>query len=222
MKRILEPELMVDDAQALAYARADFEEPHSNFISLFKESFPKEEINGFVLDLGCGPGDITFRFARAYPQCFIHGVDGAEAMLNCGRNLLSRADDIRNRVELLQGVLPEARLPRTEYDVIISNSLLHHLHNPQVLWETVRQYACMHALVFVMDLKRPASLDEAKKLKEKYSNKEPEILQHDFYHSLLAAFEIAEVEQQLEEVGLEGLSVKEVSDRHFVVWGRYS
>ena len=36
MKRIPEPEFMCDKKQASAYARADFEAPHSNFIDLLK------------------------------------------------------------------------------------------------------------------------------------------------------------------------------------------
>src|SRR5690349_165975 len=37
VQRILEPELMLDPAQAQAYASADFEEPHSRFITLLRE-----------------------------------------------------------------------------------------------------------------------------------------------------------------------------------------
>ena len=38
MQRIPEPELMTDEGQAIAYANADFEEPHNHFIKLLKES----------------------------------------------------------------------------------------------------------------------------------------------------------------------------------------
>ncbi|HET9234400.1 MAG TPA: SAM-dependent methyltransferase, partial [Candidatus Eisenbacteria bacterium] len=58
MERIPEPELMTEDEQARAYAQADFEEAHSRFIALFRETFP-EVSEGTALDLGCGPGDIT-------------------------------------------------------------------------------------------------------------------------------------------------------------------
>ncbi len=47
----------------------------------------------------------------------------------------------------------------------------------------------------------------------------PEILKKDFYNSLCASFEPAEVEQQLSNTGLTGLSVKIVSDRHLIVYG---
>jgi len=66
MKRVPEPELMDDPEQALAYGRADFEEPHSNFIKLLEEHYSFPGRIGTVLDMGCGTGDITFRVGRAF------------------------------------------------------------------------------------------------------------------------------------------------------------
>lgn len=220
MERIREPELMDNDEQAIAYAQADFAEPHNTFITLFREIFGSVGIKGYVLDLGCGPGDISFRFARAYPDCIIHGIDGAEAMIRCGRRLLQDAHDIRDRVELREGILPEAILPRRKYDVIISNSLLHHLRDPLVLWEAVKRYAERGAPIFVVDLRRPVSIEEAYTLTETYSREEPEILKRDFYNSLLAAFEVDEIKDQLREAGTAYLDVRETGDRHVRISGR--
>jgi len=126
VKRIPEPELMNEPEQALAYARADFEEPHNQFIELFKNRFPEEKIDGYVLDLGCGPADVTIRFARAYPKCLIHGIDGAENMLKHGRDAIA-SQGLESQIDLYCGCLPGAKSPRSSYDIIISNSLLHHL-----------------------------------------------------------------------------------------------
>ena len=157
MDRIHEPELMDGVAQALAYANADFEEAHSRFVAVFDETFPTREARGYVFDLGCDPGDITFRFARAHPECVVHGVDGSESMLSCGRPILEDDEALAERVELILGRSPDARLPRSQYDAVISNSLLHHLHDPSVLWETVNRCAAPGAPVFIMDLKRNVS-----------------------------------------------------------------
>lgn len=219
MDRILEPLLMEDDEQARAYAEADFEEPNSLFVSLFGEFFGHRDLRDYVVDLGCGPGDIPVRFARAYPHCIVHGVDGSAAMIRYGKKILAEAYDVRDRVKLILGVLPGAVLPRATYDVVISNSLLHHLSQPQVLWEAARHYAGPGAPAFIMDLKRPRSPREARELVETHSANEPEILKRDFYNSLLAAFEPDEIENQLKEAGLDHLSVKVVSDRHVVVVG---
>jgi SAM-dependent methyltransferase len=219
MERIPEPELMEDEEQALAYAHADFEDAHSRFIEVFNEHFGSHEMSGYVLDLGCGPGDITFRFARAYPNCRLHGVDGSEAMLRAGKLILANYQDVESRVALVQGFLPDADLPRPAYDAIISNSLLHHLHAPEVLWRTVHRYAEPGAPIFIMDLKRPDTKEEARELVETYSGDEPEVLKKDFYNSLLAAFEPKEIQDQLEETGLGHLSIRQISDRHITISG---
>ena len=220
MLRILEPELMEYPAQAVAYADADFEQPHSDFIRRFRESFPSFEVAGEVIDLGCGPGDIAIRFARAYHGCVVHGVDGSAAMLRAGDRLLEQAGDVRDRVRLIKGRLPDAVMPVARYRVVISNSLLHQLHDPLRLWRSVLKFAAPGAAVFVMDLRRPASLEEAERLTAKYVSGEPEVLQRDFLNSLLAAFEPEEVGVQLAEAGLSHLEVSPVGDRHLIVAGR--
>ena len=219
MDRIRESELMEEEIQVRAYAEADFEDAHSRFIALFQDMFGHKGINGYVLDLGCGHGDISVRFARAYPKCIVHGVDGSTAMIRYGNKILRDACDISNRVELIHGRLPEAVLPRKKYDIIMSNSLLHHLSNPQVLYQVIQRYATSGAPLFIMDLKRPKTIDEARVLVETYAANEPEVLKRDFYNSLLAAFEVEEIRKQLKAVKLEHLSVKIASDRHVVIGG---
>ena len=219
MKRIPEVELMLGEEQARAYARGNFEEPHSRFIELFQERFPADSIEGYLLDLGCGPADISLRFARRYARCRVHGVDGSEAMLNFGRQAI-RIQQLQGRIELIKGLLPIRELPRDRYDFVISNSLLHHLKEPQVLWDSIGQFAGPDAPVFVMDLMRPETEAQARELTRLYAADEPEILQRDFYQSLLAAYRGEEVRAQLEQVGLDHFSLELVSDRHFIVWGR--
>ncbi len=218
MERIPEPELMDDPEQALAYARADFSEPHQFFIDCFRRVFPQLKVEGIVLDLGCGPADVTIRFADAWPDCLVHGLDGADAMLEQGRQRL-RELYCRTRIELFQVQLPRERAPLSRYDVIISNSLLHHLHDPAVMWNTVKQYARPGAPVFVMDLQRPEDQQQARHLVQQYAAKEAPVLQRDFYHSLCAAFTPEEVAQQLQQAGLDQLAVESVSDRHLIVHG---
>lgn len=220
VERVLEPQLMEENEQARAYAYADFSEAHNAFVARLKDTFAEEDMGRYVLDLGCGPGDVSIRFARAYPSCIVHGVDGSAAMLKYGDSLLEAAPDVRHRVELVRGMLPDAALPRDEYDSIISNSLLHHLPDPQVMWRSVTRYARQGAPISIMDLTRPASEQETRGLVETYSSEEPKVLQRDFYNSLLAAFTIDEIKEQLSAADLGGLAIEQISDRHVVISGR--
>lgn len=212
-----EPELMLDPDQARAYAEADFAAPHEGFVDAFAEAFPGP-VNGPVLDLGCGPGDVSLRFAARYPGCEVDGLDGAPAMLAAGDALMAD-HPAAPRVYLAEGCLPEARGPRAPYATIISNSLLHHLHDPTVLWAAICRDGAPGAAVFVMDLRRPDSAEAAKTLVAEYAANDPPVLRRDFEHSLHAAFTPEEVREQLAAAGLDGFTVRATSDRHMIIFG---
>lgn len=220
MERVPEPELMDDEAQARAYAEADFAEPNSRFVALFATHVGALPPGAAALDLGCGPGDISLRLAEAWPALEVHALDGSAAMLAFAHAALAARPVLAARVRFLQGMVPGAELPRSRYEAVVSNSLLHHLHDPQALWKTVHAHAAPGASVLVMDLARPADEATARALVEEYAAGEPEVLRRDFYNSLLAAFEPAEVRAQLAQAGLSGLRVEMVSDRHLLVHGR--
>ncbi|MCU0735815.1 MAG: class I SAM-dependent methyltransferase [Methylotetracoccus sp.] len=219
MDRIPEPDLMDDPAQAEAYHRADFTEAHEHFVTLFRQLFEAGSWAGPVLDLGCGTADVTRRFARVFDDQPIHGVDGAEAMLRLGREMLEW-EGLNCRVELFCRYLPVDQLPEPRYGAVISNSLLHHLQDPLTLWSVIRRFAAPGAPILVMDLLRPATSERAAELVALHAAGEAEILRRDFFNSLCAAYRPHEVEQQIREAGLEGIDVTTVSDRHWIAWGR--
>ncbi len=208
---------MSDPAQARAYAEADFSEPHEHFIELFRERFGSHPVRT-VLDLGCGPGDICRRFARWFPDCTLHAVDASMPMLELGRKA-DLAAGLEQRIEYFNAYLPDADLPETSYSTIISNSLLHHLESPATLWTTVQRFGQNNTNIFIMDLLRPVSTEAAEQLVARYASEEPPILKKDFFNSLLAAYNQAEIASQLAASGLEKLKFEIISDRHFIVWG---
>lgn len=216
MERIPEPELMEDPEQARAYALADFSEPHDAFIRHFQRLF-QDFAHGRVLDLGCGAADVTIRFARAYPRATLEGVDGAEPMLQLGREAVALAG-LDSRIVLRPLRLPAAAL-NGGYDAVISNSLLHHLARPATLWQAVASAARPGAPILVMDLLRPLSRDAALGLVHLHAGDAGPVLACDFFKSLLAAYRPDEVTEQLRTAGLTGLDVEVVSDRHWLVWG---
>jgi len=219
MQRITEEELMDDPGQALAYSQADFSATHGARLQMFRSLFPALTLTGPVLDLGCGSGDVLLRFARAYPGTQFLGVDGARAMLQLAQRAIDAEPGLSDRVQLQYGIIPQCVLPDRRWQLVMSHSLLHQLHDPQVLWRTI---ACMRGsgcAVFVADLRRPDSEREAQRLVQANSGKEPEILRRDFFNSLCAAFEPDEVRTQLAAAGLAQLQVREQEPFHLSVSG---
>jgi ubiquinone/menaquinone biosynthesis C-methylase UbiE len=217
VKRFPEPELMEDDLQAEAYAKADFVEPNCLFCeNLLSRLHPPERAR--VVDLGCGPADIPVRLARARPSWILDVVDGSPAMLRHARERIEN-EGLSGRIRTHCQVVPAPALRQAAYDIVISNSLLHHMPEPGVFWKEIVRLARTGGMVAVMDLMRPASRAVARALVERYSGAEPEVLKRDFFASLLAAFTPREVEEQLRQCDIGNLKVEIISDRHLFAFG---
>lgn len=172
-----------------------------------------------MADLGCGPGDITFRMLLQYPGWTLTGLDAGPNMLRLAQERLAR-EELGDRTRFQLCHLPDPNLPAASFDAVISNSLLHHLPQAQILWQSVCQLARPGAAIQVMDLMRPDSEAEARQLVDLHTPDAPDILRDDFYNSLLAAYTPREVSQQLLAAGLGRLKIEIVSDRHWIVHGR--
>lgn len=219
VQRTCEPELMDERVQALAYGAADFSASDQAFVDRLGELFPGG-LGDKLLDLGCGPGNISFRLAERFSSASLVAIDGAAAMLELAHQTLAGLPSERaGRIRFVQAVLPDQSLPGG-FSGLLSNSLLHHLHDPQVLWRAVGQLAAPGAAIYIKDLRRPASPEAALALRERYLGQAPAVLQQDYIASLHAAFTPAEVAAQLQQAGLAGLQVAALEDRYLEVWGR--
>ena len=114
----------------------------------------------------------------------------------------------------IPGPPPDAR----SFDAVLSKDLLHHLPDPQVLWNEVKRVGRPGAAVYVMDLVRPESPEAARAMVQDGAGSEDPILQRDFYNSLLAAFTLEEVRQQLRDAEL-ALTVALAGPRHMLIKG---
>ena len=217
MDRIPEPELMDGVEQAAAYAAADFADANSLFVDLVRRCFPHHSPR-HIIDLGCGPGDILVRLAREWPEAGVTGVDGADAMLAHARTAVADAG-IGARTLLLSERLQALSLSH-RFDTIVSNSLLHHLADPDLLWRRIQDLGSTGAAVLVMDLVRPDDEAQARVWVRRYAEGAPEVLRQDFYHSLRAAYRPEEIRHQLRRAGLGHFIVERASDRHIAIYGR--
>ncbi len=215
MDRILEPEVMDDEQQAIAYAAADFSSSNQAFVDGLLDACPRELQT--VLDLGCGPGDIPIRLARAEPLAHITAVDASDVMVTLAEKAVAAAG-LTSRIHCVLGRIPGLPFCGTHFDAIVSKDLLHHLPDPMALWEEVQRLTQAGTLVYVMDLYRPETLEVARQIVEAVSSDESEILKRDFFNSLLAAFTPDEVRAQLRRAGLT-LDVEVVSERHMRIAG---
>lgn len=217
MQRVPEKEVMDDWDNVRAYAEEDFSESDALFLNTYLECYPFVGQPRKILDLGCGPAVLTVKMAARLHGCQFDAVDASQAMLKYAEQNIALAD-LRQRIRVQQVYLPGV-MPANDYDVVISNSLLHHLHSAADLWQTIRQCTGVSAYVHVMDLFRPRDESHLQDIVQRYAVDAPEVLKTDFTNSLRAAYTVDEIKQTLAEQRLDHLSVREISDRHLLVTG---
>ena len=215
MERVLEPELMDDEQQSIAYAKADFSTSDQWYVDHLMMDFPEHLLE--VIDIGCGPAGVIIRLARAKPDIHITGVDGSGPMIKLARQAVQVAG-LEKQISPTQGYVPGLPLEEHSYNAVISKDFLHHLPDPSALWHEVKRLGKPGAAVYVMDLFRPQTPDDAMRIVEEVSANEDPILKRDFYNSLCAAFSVEEIQEQLKRAGLD-LQVAPISERQLVIKG---
>jgi SAM-dependent methyltransferase len=250
MPRQPEPELMDDASEATEYAEADFSQVNQAFVDRLLELVggtgvavvsaarragvsaarragvsPASRIaSAFaiqprVLDLGTGPADIPIRVARARAGWQITAIDAAPAMLELAQKAIHAAG-LQDSIRLLLADAKSLPLADAAFDIIFSNSILHHVADPDAFWRQVRRLAKPGALILLRDLARPATPDQARQIVQEHAGSESPVLQQEYLRSLLAAYTVPEVIAQLATAHLPDLQVRMVTDRHLDVWGR--
>jgi len=218
VQRVPEPEVMDGGDEAKAYEQADFAEVNEAFVDRVV-ALGGQLTLARAVDLGAGPADIAVRLLRRRPDWRVTALDAAAAMFALAQQRLA-SEPLGERIDL---VLADAKaLPFADraFDLIISNSIIHHLNEPELVWSEVKRIARPGAVVFFRDLSRPESSGQALQIVETYSGDESDLLKKLFYDSLLAAYTPDEVRRQLAAVNLTTLQVESSSDRHWDVFGR--
>lgn len=229
MERICEPELMDDPEQARVYAEADFAASDAALVERIITLAAPQGLGSRVVDLGCGPGNISWRLAERCPASELIGLDGAATMLAIAEQRRAAAPE---RWPLLRFRCLSLPLAEADWDglagscsAIVSNSLLHHLHDPALLWSAVQRLAAPGALVHIHDLRRPEDPAALEALVQRHASDCDPLLRRDYAASLRAAFRLEEVQEQLRLAGLAtagrtGLRVEAREDRYLEVQGR--
>ena len=198
--------------QARSYASADFAGANKLFLDMLQKRV-KVTAQTKLLDIGCGDGEILIQIHNML-QCNITALDGSKCMLD-ELNQKLKIHNI-NDVVVVNEKLETNSLLNKSFDLIISNSVLHHVKSPSLFWENVIDLTKPGGFIAVMDLFRPETESSLIKTLKTYGGNDPVLLK-DFENSLRAAYTIDEVHEQLLKSRAITYHVKPISDRHFFV-----
>jgi ubiquinone/menaquinone biosynthesis C-methylase UbiE len=218
LERVLEPEVMDSELDAHEYATFDNSVVNDEFVTRALELAPP---GGYVLDVGTGPGDIAVLFASRAPALRFLAIDLGEHMLGLARRNVVSAG-LADRVEIARLDAKATSRPAGSFDMVISNSLVHHIPDPEELFRELRRVARPGAGLFIKDLHRPASASELRALVDKYAAGCTPYQTQTFLDSLHAALTVDEVTAMLRRLGWDDVQAYRCSDRHWCIERRAS
>lgn len=218
MKRVLEPEVMDTWEESVAYDAMDFTEVNSAFAEEAAQLAPE---SARVLDAGTGPARIPILMCQRCPQWHVTGIDLSRNMLKLGARHVAKAE-LGDRVRLDCADAKQMPYRDSQFDLVVSNSIVHHLSDPMPFFRELRRVLKPEGGVFLRDLFRPkdeATVDRlVASIGGDYDDRQTQL----FRDSLCAAFTVEEVAAMLDEAGLDGVGVYASSDRHWTAkrtWG---
>ncbi|MEG4010605.1 MULTISPECIES: methyltransferase domain-containing protein [unclassified Microcoleus] len=211
MQRVLEPEVMDSWEEAVEYDSMDFTEVNAAFAKSAIELGP---MSGKILDAGTGTARIPIAIAQMRPAWELTCIDMSANMLKLGLENVSEAN-VRSQISLELIDAKAMPYPDSYFDMVISNSIIHHLPDPLPFLREVRRVLKPNGAIFLRDLFRPEDEAIRDNLVEMYAGDCNSHQKQLFSDSLHAAFTLAEIQTMMETAGLEGVRIYESSDRHW-------
>tara|TARA_S200000501_G_scaffold167438_1_gene157785 strand:- start:287 stop:982 length:696 start_codon:yes stop_codon:yes gene_type:complete len=230
MERTVEPELMEGKEQVLSYSKADFSEGENNFINQINYYLIKNNINlnekELIVDLGCGPGNISEKLSIKWPKAMVVGIDGSKEMIRIAE-LNKKNSSNRNGFKNLNYICADIKKIKPieiflgkKISLLVSNSLIHHITHLDDFFNCIQRLSSNFTINFHKDLKRPYNEKLALELKEKCAEKNNHILTNDYYYSLKASYTLKELKNYIFENKINSLEVFEESDQYLVIYGK--
>lgn len=220
LDRILEPEVMDTEEDANEYAAFNHSIVNSEFVSQAIQ-FAPIYYNGKVIDIGTGPGDIAILLAQRMTALHVVAIDLGEHMLKMATDNVVNAN-LSDRVEILKLDAKATGFAPASFDMVICNSLVHHIPDPLSLFAEIKRITKPGAGIFIKDLKRPETKAELQYLVDTYAAGCSPYQRRIFGDSLHAALTAEEVKDMCDMVGLTDVKVEVCSDRHWSISRRYS
>lgn len=214
--RVLEPEVMDSEAEAVDYDAMDHSEVNRKFVDDFVATRP---LAGEILDLGTGTAQIPIELCRRGPQWRVLAIDLAESMLRVARTNVANAGlggQIElSRIDAKQLPYPDGTSNAGRFAAVISNSIVHHIPEPFGMLAELCRVVRPGGTIFVRDLMRPVDDATVNRLVATYAAGANDHQRQMFDDSLRAALSLDEMRLLVKRLGFEPTTVQATSDRHW-------
>lgn len=225
LERRLEPEVMDTSEDAHDYDTMD----HSTVNRVFVDDFLAfARANGFdarladqrqpprLLDVGTGTALIPIELCSRRVACQIIAIDLAAEMLKLADLNIANAG-FASSIQTQRADAKQMPYATGSFDAVISNSIVHHIPEPNAVFAEMARVLQRGGLLFVRDLLRPKSRSEVDQFVTTYAGRENAHSQQLFRDSLHAALSLDEVREIAIAHGIRATSIAQTSDRHWTL-----
>lgn len=223
LPRTLEPEIMDTAEEASDYDAMDHASVNARFVDdLLAQvsSLTGRDLLDWptcrLLDAGTGTALIPLELIGRGFSGTIVAVDAAAEMLKVARERVAEAD-AGDQIELVQQDCKALAFPDASFDLVMSNSIVHHIPEPPLVFSEAWRVLKPGGILFMRDLLRPDSAETVERLVTLYAGNEPLHSRQLFRQSLHAALTIEEVEQSLAGIAERPELLAPTSDRHWTL-----
>ncbi|MEZ6061263.1 MAG: class I SAM-dependent methyltransferase [Planctomycetaceae bacterium] len=222
--RVTEPEVMDTAEEAAAYDSMDHAAVNQCFVDDFLKFLQHRapalrKTSPTVLDLGTGTALIPIQLRRDWPDCGpIAACDLSTEMLKLAQRNIESAN---SSGQVLPLFFDAKQMPVRDHscDVVISNSIVHHIPEPALVFREIARVAKGGAAIFIRDLMRPETSSAVDHLVATHAGSENAFQQRMFRESLHAALTVDEVRELLAGAGFNSAWVCATTDRHWTISG---
>ena len=213
LPRVLEVEAMDTPEEAIAYDTMDHSLANRAFVEDLLAARPDP---GWIVDLGAGTLQIPVLLCQRFPGCQVLAVDLAWWMLRVGCSRVEEAG-LSGRIVPCRADAKCLPLPTGRFRTVVSNSLLHHLPEPEFALREAWRITAPGGLLFFRDLFRPEDEATIHALVAQYAPGADPRQQQMFADSFRASLTVEEVRILAEELGIPPEAVYLSSDRHWTL-----
>jgi ubiquinone/menaquinone biosynthesis C-methylase UbiE len=211
MERVLEPEVMDTWEESVEYDAMDFTDVNTAFA---ERAIALGPASGLVWDAGTGTARIPILLCQRQPQWKITATDLSRNMLMIGEKNVELAG-LQAQITLEYVDAKQLPYPSQQFDMVISNSLVHHLPDPLPFLQELKRVLRSGGAVLLRDLLRPEHETIVEALVSGIGTEYNDHQRQLFRDSLGAAFRLDEIRELLQQAGLSDVRVYQSSDRHW-------
>jgi ubiquinone/menaquinone biosynthesis C-methylase UbiE len=211
LQRLLETEVMDTVEEARDYDSMDHSEVNRAFVQDFLAVWSG---GGPILDVGTGTAQIPIELCRRNASVTVVGIDLAEHMLSVARDNVVRAG-LAGRIQLQRTDAKGLPYDEGHFGAVISNSIVHHIPQPQAALTEMVRVVKAGGTIFVRDLLRPETETELRELVRIHAGDANPHQQQMFADSLHAALTLEEIRTLVQALQFDPSGVRQTTDRHW-------